>query len=217
MRNPTDMMRAILTNETAQRIIDFVSPIYGDSYVGLWLYQAIGSVMGEICEIAEQLRYETSPATSVLLLDYWEDHYNIPRGTSLTVEQRQNRLLVNIQTRGPHNPATMANAISSSLNGVSVNIVENVAKNTFMVIVSDHVSNLSPAVAVIKKSKPAHLLYRLQMITDASADLMVSSAVTHAETHDLTVGCEIYEDVETSLAPAFAITHSEKYSMEVLN
>ena len=46
MRYQTELMRSILTNETAQKIIDYISPIYGDSYVGLWLFQAIGTALG---------------------------------------------------------------------------------------------------------------------------------------------------------------------------
>ena len=72
MRYQTELMRSILTDETAQKIIDYVSPIYGDSYVGLWLFQAIGTVLGELRNIAEKLRHETTPATADLLLDYWE-------------------------------------------------------------------------------------------------------------------------------------------------
>lgn len=77
MRQQTELMRSILTDETAQRIIDFVSPIYGDSYVGLWLFQAIGVALSDICAFAEQLRYETNACTADMLLDYWERQYGL--------------------------------------------------------------------------------------------------------------------------------------------
>lgn len=189
MKNPTDMMRAILTNETAQRIIDFVSPIYGDSYVGLWIYQAIGVALGEICDIAEQLRYETTPATAELLLDYWEDHYKIPRDSSLTVEQRRNRLIAKTQSKRGCSPARLASAISAALNGVPVEIVENVAKNTFLINIKNYVESIVPAVAVAERMKPAHLIYQIRVTTYtvAQRDIDIAIAMTHAEKYKVEV------------------------------
>ena len=77
MRNPTELMKSTLTSDTAQKIIDYVSSIYGNSYVALWLFQAIGTALDEICAIAHQLRYETNADTADLLLDYWEKQYGI--------------------------------------------------------------------------------------------------------------------------------------------
>ena len=39
----TELMEQILTSESAKRMIDYVSPIYGKSRIGLWLFQIIGS------------------------------------------------------------------------------------------------------------------------------------------------------------------------------
>ena len=183
MRNPTEMMRTILTNEKAQEIIDYVSPIYGNSYVALWIYQAIGSVMGEVYKIADQLRYETNPATADILLDFWETHYGIPMDSSLTKEQRRARIIGKTQYRAPYNPTRLAAAISGALGGVKVEITENVAKNTFLVNIRDIVPSINPAVAVLEQRKPAHLIYRIQVATKtvAEADIKVAIAATHAE------------------------------------
>lgn len=182
MRNPTEMMRSILTNEMAQRIIDYVSPIYGDSYVGLWIYQAIGVVLGEIYDIADKLRYETNPAMAELLLDYWEDHYGLPRNSVLTVEQRRNRLIVQTQTGGPCNPKRLEDAISSALGDVPVEITENVAQNTFLVNIREVVDDITPAIAILERMKPAHLIYQIRVATKTvtTAELKTAIAVTHA-------------------------------------
>lgn len=183
MKNPTEMMKSILTNEKAQEIIDYISPIYGNSYVGLWIFQALGTVLGEIYTIAAALRYETNPVTADLMLDYWEKHYKIPTDTSLTKEQRQLRLASKIRSRGPCNPTKLAFAISAALGGVGVDITENVAKNTFLVNIRDVVDDITPAVAVLEKMKPAHLIYQIQVATQmvASTDLKVAIAATHKE------------------------------------
>lgn len=189
MRNQTELMRAILTNETSQRIIDYVSQIYGNSYVGLWIYQAIGTVLGEICEMSEQLKYETNPATADILLDYWEDYYKIPRDSGLTKEQRQIRITAKTQSRGPSNPAKLENAVSASLGGVKVEITENVAKNTFLVNIRESVDSIKPAVAVLERMAPAHLIYQIQVATQtvATAEIKTAIAITRAEKYRVEV------------------------------
>ncbi len=183
MKYQTELMRSILTNEKAQEIIDYVSPKYGNSYVGLWLFQVIGTVMGDVYSMADALRYETNPATADLLLDYWEDHYGIARDTSLTKEQRRLRLITKTQTRGPCNPTRLAAAVSAALGGVKVEITENVAKNTFLVNVREVVDDITPAVSVLERMKPAHLIYQIRVATQmvSTADLKVAIAITHAE------------------------------------
>ena len=183
MRYQTELMRHILTNETAQKIIDYVSPIYGESYVGLWLYQAIGVALSQITTIAEQLRYETTPATTDLLLDYWERAYGIPIDSSLTKEQRRERLTAKSHSRGPANPARICSAVSAALGGAEVDITENVDQNTFLVNIWDYVPSVVPAVAVIERMKPAHLIYQIRVATRtvSDADIKVAIALTRAE------------------------------------
>lgn len=189
MRYQTNLMRSILTSKTAQRMIDFVSPVYGNSYVGLWIFQAQGTILDFDCQLAEDLRYETNPATSRLLLDMWEDHYKLERGVGLTVEQRQARLLAKLQARGACNPAKMEAAVSVALGGVDVEVTENVSKNKFRVTVLEEVESLSPAIKVIDRIKPAHLIYDIIVEIRAlpTADIKAAVAVTYAEKYALQV------------------------------
>ena len=183
MRNPTELMRTILTDKMAQRIIDYVSPIYGNSYVGLWLFQAIGTVLGEIYDLGSALKYETNPATASLLLDYWEAHYGISKDPSLSTEQRRARIITKIKSRGPCNPTILAEAVSVALGGVRVEITENVAPNTFRVSVRKDTDNLTAAMKVIERMKPAHLLYELVVDnTENAADAKAATAIAHSET-----------------------------------
>ena len=189
MRYQTELMRSILTNEKAQKIIDYVSPLYGNSYVGLWLFQAIGTALDDVCKIAEQLRYETTPATTDLLLDYWERSYGIATDPSLTKEQRRNKILTKTQSHGRCNPARLGTAVSLALGGVEVDITENVDKNTFLVNIREHVDSIVPAVAVLERMKPAHLVYRIQVAvkTISEADIKIAIAMTHAEQYQVEV------------------------------
>lgn len=190
MRNPTDMMLDILKSKTAQKIIDWVSPIYGESYVGLWIYEVVGLVLDEVVDIAEKLKTEANPLTAEWLLDYWEDYYRLPTNPSLTTAQRQGRIANHIWMRGPLNPVVLADAVSVALGGVKVDIEENVSKNTFLVNVREVINNLEPAIAVLNVRKPAHLIYQIRVATQTVANTEIKTAV--------------------------AITHSQKYRIEVM-
>ena len=189
MRYQTELMRRILTNGKAQQIIDYVSPIYGNSYVGLWLFQAIGSVLGEVCAISEQLRYETNPTTADLLLDYWEREYNIASDPNQTKEQRRAKIIAKARSNGPASPFRLSDAVSAALGGVEVDITENVDQNTFLVNIRENVDSIMPAVAVIERMKPAHLVYQVRVATQtiADADLKIAIALTHAEQYKVEV------------------------------
>lgn len=182
-------MQEILTDETAKKIIDWVSPIYGNSYVGLWIYQAIGVVLSEVTAMAEQLKYETNPVSADLLLDYWEKHYGVPHDSSLTKEQRRKRILAKKQSRGPCNPQRLIDAVSAVLGGVEVDITENIGPNKFLVNVREVVPSIVPAVAVIERMKPAHLIYEIRVATQtvSDADIKAAIAMTHAEIYRVEV------------------------------
>lgn len=189
MRQPTEMMQSILTDEMAQRIIDFVPQVYGNSYVGLWTFQAIGAVLGEVYAICTSLMNETTPATSTLLLDYWEDQYGILRDSSLTTEQRRSRIVRKTLSRGPCNPATLAVEVSNALGGARVDVAENVAKNTFAIVIRDNVDDITPAYPVIERMKPAHLLceIRIESQNPSTAEINVGVAMTHTERYVMEV------------------------------
>lgn len=183
MNYQTALMQQILTNEKAQEIIDYVSQIYGDSYVGLWLFQAIGSVLGPVCDLSEQLQYETSPATTTLLISYYEQQYGIQGNSSLTIEQRRANVIAAMRSKGPCNPTRLANAISAALGGAIVEILENTGPNEFTVNIRTVVRSYAPAIAVIERMKPAHLTYKIRGVTQESAttDIDIALAMTRAE------------------------------------
>lgn len=189
MRYQTVLMQQILTNEKAQEIIDYVSQVYGQSYVGLWIYQAIGTVLDEMYQSAEQMMQETSPATADLLLKAWETEYGVPTDSTLTVAQRRNRILARTQSRGSCTPQRLATAVSSALGGAPVDVIERTAKNTFTVAVREYIPSIVPAVAVIERMKPAHLMYNLivslQVVSEA--DIQIAIAQTRAEQYKVEV------------------------------
>lgn len=182
MRYQTELMRKILKSERAQKLIDYVSPIYGNSYVGLWIFEVMGTALDELYQIAVDMRNETTPATTERLIGMWEDSYGIPRNSNLSLEQRRARLIA-WRDRGPCNPHRLAAAVSSALNGVEVDIQENIAKNTFLVNVREVVYDWGPIEATLDRKKPAHLIYVIRVCTQMVSEPPVKVAVglTHCE------------------------------------
>ncbi len=220
MRQQTDLMRHILKNEMAQRIIDFVSPIYGESYVGLWIYEAIGTVLLDVYTLAEQMRNETSPMTADLTLEYWEEQYGLHADSTLTIEQRRARLLEKIRFRAPCNPKRLAASISAIV-GVPVDIAENVSKNTFRVDLNDSVNDfrkLAHAITVLNQRKPAHLIYRVA--TTANVDetkIKMASASALYESQKLetqAIRLSLQATVEKAIKMGAAINNEESHRLK---
>lgn len=219
MNYQTELMRAILKSDRAQQMIDYVSPIYGNSYVGLWLFEVMGQSWDKVWDIFVSLRNETTPITADKLIGMWEDSYGIPRNNSLTLEQRRARLIA-WRDRGPCNPHRLAAAVSSALNGVEVDIQENIAKNTFLVNIRDVVYDWTPAVQVLERKKPAHLIYEIMValeIKGEPVDTKVAVGLTHSE--------QFFVQVQGINGPkrraighvkvAYGVTHSEQFSVQV--
>lgn len=217
MKQQTELMRQILKNETAQTIIDYVSPIYGNSYVALWIYEAIGIVMSEVLRYAEKLRDETNPMTTELLMDYWETEYGLHKDSTLSMEQRRARLLRKIRDRAPCNPKRLAEAVSAVL-GVPVNITERVAKNTFRVDILNSVSDFNKllhAIEVLDSRKPAHLIYEINVDSPVDeTNVKLAAAITQAETYMAgveAVKLALQTTVEKAIKLGAAVTVGEQY------
>lgn len=189
MNYQTELMQEILTNEKAQEMIDYVSQIYGDSYVGLWLFQVIGSTLGPIFTISANLREETSPLTTTLLLPYYEAEYGIQPDLTMTIDQRRALVIANMQSKGSCNPKHLMNAVSAALGGVPVEIIEKPGTNRFIVNVRQAVRSYAPAIAIIERMKPAHLIYTIQGVVKESAttDVAIGNALTTAEHFEVEV------------------------------
>ena len=223
MRQQTELMHEILTSKTAQEIIDYVAPVYGTSYVGLWLFQVMGLAAGDFREIAEKLFDETCPITSEFLLDAWEDHYDLYRNNRLTTKQRQERLLQKIRFRAAYNPKRLADAMAAVL-GVPVKITERVAKNTFRVDILDSVSDIGKmvhALTVLDSKKPAHLIYTINV--DSKVDetnLKIATAITQSESYR--VGVEaiklvLQKTLEEAIKLGAAVSVGEEFHVEPRN
>lgn len=156
----TELMERILKSKEAQKIIDYMSPIYGESYVFLWIIQSIGVALDEGESAIAEFMNQIVPQTATWFLKYWEIEYGVTPDPSWTIEQRREAVMAAMCYKSPINPAKLEN-ILSSLMGVDVSIDENTGNNKFTVYIKGYTEDTKKAIETIERSKPAHLIYDL--------------------------------------------------------
>lgn len=156
MRYRTELMEAILQSRHAQQMIDFIAPVYGESFTALWLLEVIGRVLDNAASYGESLEQQTVPQTVSWAIAYWEQEFGIFPDPFETLEERRNNILTKLGAAPPANPYMLA-ALAESIAGVPCKIIENVSKNTFIL----EMYGLSPsrirAKNAVWQAKPAHL------------------------------------------------------------
>lgn len=191
MRYRTELMDEILKSQTAQRIIDFVAPIYGNGYVALWIFQAIGKPLDAIASFVDSLRDQTIPQTATWSLPIWEQEYGVTPDPAWTDAQRQANLVSKMKYIPPVNPAKLAEYASAAA-GVPCEVIENVAKNTFAVVLRANSDTIDRAKQAIDEAKPAHLIYIIYVALQR--DTLANTYLALAETER-----KAYPTVEVNL------------------
>lgn len=158
--NKTEMAEEILTSDEAKNIYNMVSPIYGNSYVALWIFQAIGKELDIAEQLAEGLFQELRPETATWFLPEWEKRYGIIPGADWTLERRREAVISKRKFNAPVTPEKLS-ALASSLVGVPVDIIENTGKNKFTVYIRQNTTTekFDSAREAIDEAKPAYLIY----------------------------------------------------------
>lgn len=175
----TDMVEQIITSEEGRTILEYLSPIYGRSYVGLWMIQIIGMQLDKASKWTAELALQVTPQTATWTIDFWEKEYDIVPEAEWTLEQRQENVLQKMRFYAPITPKKMEE-IATAAAGAPVEIRENTGPNTFHVIVRGYVENFNRAKEIIDEAKPAHLIYTIQIaaLVLAQADLHGGIAVS---------------------------------------
>ena len=178
MRYRTKLTDKIITSEQAKEILNMVSPIYGDDYVSLWLFQIIGSQLDKSIAWVEEYIQQLVPQTATWALPYWESEYRLVPDPSWTIEQRRLNIISKMWSNGPMNPTRLAQIIKGVANA-DVSISENTGKNRFTVYI-----NTTPYKAdniavnkTLDKLKPSHLIYHTIYSTETYSDIYIAGVI----------------------------------------
>lgn len=164
MSTYTDLAERILQSPSAQRVFEMLSPIYGQSYVGLWLMQVIGMQIDEMETWSNEYLLQVTPETATWTIELWEREYNILPQPWMSLAERQKQISNRMIERAPINPHKLQTMIAN-LTGAEVQIEERIDRNTFGVYiqaymgeeVEDHIRQ------IIDTVKPSHLIYDLRV------------------------------------------------------
>lgn len=162
MNYRTETLEQILKSPEARKIIDYLSPIYGEAYAVLWILQAVGVILDESDSFPETFLLQVTPHTATWSLSFWEKEYNIVPSPSWGIEQRQKNVMATINYRAPLNPKKIENMVSSIIN-LPVEMIENTGKNKFTVKIRGYMTDSKKATNEIDRAKQAHLIYNMVM------------------------------------------------------
>ncbi len=161
------MSNEILQSDEGNKIIEYVSPIYNDSYVWLWLFEVIGRELDDLRLWVDETREQPFHQLTTWAMEYFELQYDITPRVGASIEERRRAIISKINSRAPMNPAKMEAMISAET-GRTVKVNERTAKRTFEIVIdiSDENSpilNLDNIFKMVDGVKPAHLLYCFMM------------------------------------------------------
>lgn len=174
----TELMREILTDEMSMKMVQEVSPRYGNAYAMLWLFQTLGIEVGEVYNWCEEYRNQVVPQTATWSLPYWEMTYNIIPNPEWTTERRRLNIINKMRSRGPMNPTRLAQIISVAA-GTEARIVENTGKNKFSIYLSGTPGNIDEKAIrkAIKPAKSPRLIYDINYETSVAGNVYIGGII----------------------------------------
>lgn len=161
----TELMRRIITSQAARDILDELAPIYGEARVALWLFQVIGAELDDTRQWTQETMDQVVPHTATWSLDYWEDELALPRDSTMSTQQRRERILSYLRTRAPMNPHNLARVASGAAGGLPCTIEERTgAPSSFTLFVTGFpAKGIDTAIRrAVDRSKQARLSYTVQ-------------------------------------------------------
>lgn len=163
MADEETLRDTILTSPSGQRMMNRVSPIYDNSYVALWMFQAIGLEYDKLWDAIGTLREQFFPETATWALELWEQRYGlIGDGTD---EERRQKIIRARRKNQPFTPAALESWLKE-LTAYDVHVQELEEANHFAVDLS-YTGTLERKLKktiedYILRVKPSHLFFELR-------------------------------------------------------
>lgn len=172
-----DIKDYILTNELGKRMYNMVSPIYENSKIALYLYNALGTVMSKDIDFVKgDFIAQIFPQTATWGLRYWEDEYGIITDESKSIQQRRQNLMNVLYSNKPITPYRIKQIVYS-ITGLDSDVEENTAPNTITISIYGYVPNITELITVFNKKIPAHINYIVEMAEQEFIDVKSYSGI----------------------------------------
>lgn len=172
----SELKDTILTNVTSRRMVANVSPIYDNSYIGLWVFEAMGREYEEAWELTNTLPDQLFPETATWGLVLWEQRYRIPIDLSMPIEERRLRVVTKRSIPRPLNPMSIE-VMLFNITERHIEYHEHTGPYTFGVYLlnsalpSGKQVDYDAILALIRKHKQAHKSFDFAFQSDGGAVL----------------------------------------------
>lgn len=165
-------------SESAKRMVARISPIYGHSYVGKWIFEVMGLEIDEVREIVASLRDQCFLERVTWGMRYWEERYGIEVDETLDLEYRRSRIQRAGTRYGPISPAKVEEIIHE-FSGRIVHIVEDNPHYAFDLLFEEGEKDIDYTAIIEKVNsiKPSHLTYRVVLPRSQIQSLYFAAAV----------------------------------------
>lgn len=155
------MREQIIKSHAAARMLRMVSPIYDESYVMCWIFEAIGREIDLFNAYTSELKNQTASNNTTWTIENWEKEFGIMPVPSASLEERQSYIIFKQSSRQPMNPARIERIVKR-ITGLDARVVEQTGTYVFDVYISAYDDDLVRRVrAEINRIKPAHLDFNL--------------------------------------------------------
>ena len=174
----------IITSASAQRMLNNTTPIYDNSMIGLYMFQAIGAEIDSVTQIIDELPDQLNPDTATWLLGHWERRYGLPTDETLSLDERRRIIRLRRYHTGAFNPYKVKQ-LAEDMTGVPARVVEFVDDYTFAVYLSATTSSDEALRRTIQKLKPSHLSFEIKYEQGVSATVNIGGNIAQYKHFDL--------------------------------
>ena len=168
----------IISSKSADRMLGRVSPIYNNSYVGLWIFEAIGREYDGMWDIVNSLPDQLFPQSVTWAIELWEHRYGITPSSAQTLEERRQAIIAARSIPAPFLPSTLERYIYN-LTGRETRVTDHVSDFTFGIEVVNSEgmrgSDLKEIMAYINRNKPSHMSYDLLFQSEAQITIGIET------------------------------------------
>ena len=151
----------IITSDAAERMLNNTTPIYDNSKIALYMFEAIGREYDAVSAILDELPAQLNPETATWLLPLWERRFGLITDESLSLEERRRRIRLRRKHIGAFNPQKVKE-LAENLTGLIARVAENVGPYTFAVYLSATMTSDDALRRQIKKLKPSHQSFEIR-------------------------------------------------------
>ena len=168
----SDLRDAILTSDTARRFVNHVSPIYENSYVGLWIHEAIAREFDAAWVLVRSFPDQEFPETVTWAIELWERRYGIAPDPAKTIEERRNAVVLKRAVPRPFNPEALKTLLFNATGRLS-EYTEHIGPYTFGIALNNtdgaRPVNYGSLLALIRKHKAAHRSFTFHFQSEVTA------------------------------------------------